>query len=67
MNILNPTIAKYGLVYDFSKKKKTFSDLEIGARFRRIDEKCQGPKFKRFIKAVSLISFVLAPFLLSRE
>lgn len=67
MNISNPTIEKYMLIYNLSKKKERFSDIEIGAKLRKIDEKSQGPKFKKFIKVLSLGSLLIAPFIISKE
>ena len=67
MTVANPTIEKYKLVYDLSQKKSAHSAFEVGVKLRKIDEATRGPKFKVFVKVVSLFSLLLAPMVLFRK
>lgn len=64
---INLTKEKQNLLSEFAKQKRSFSDVEIGERLRKIDDNYQGKKFKKFVGFLGLLSLLIAPFVLPRN
>lgn len=67
MQTINVTIEKSKLLSDLAREKRSFSDVEVGKKLRKIDEKFQGKGLRRFFKMMSLLSLIIAPFFISRN
>lgn len=67
MSSINVTIEKSKLLSEFARQKKSFSDVEIGKKLRKIDDKFQGKTFKRIAQVMSVLSLILAPLFITRN